>query len=93
MSNTAQAESFVVVEETAVAKGIRRVSAVTAEAAVQARRAGERPIPIAKDTGTLVGRCSIIFDTASADELVLSTQRAVELLMPPLYPVPPQARS
>lgn len=31
------------IEETAVAKGIRRVSAVTAEAAVQARRAGEPP--------------------------------------------------
>jgi len=41
LSNTAQAESFVVVEETAIAKGIRRVSAVTGEVAVAARRAGK----------------------------------------------------
>ena len=41
LSNTAQAESFVVVEETAIAKGIRRVSAVTGEVAVLARRAGK----------------------------------------------------
>lgn len=40
LTNTAQAESFVVVEETAIAKGIRRVSAVTGEVAVLARRAG-----------------------------------------------------
>lgn len=41
LTNTAQAESFVVVEETAIAKGIRRISAVTGEEAVLARRAGK----------------------------------------------------
>jgi hypothetical protein len=36
LSTMSQAESFAVVEETAVAKGIRTVSGVTQEAAVQA---------------------------------------------------------
>jgi hypothetical protein len=41
VSTTSQAEGFAVVEETAVPKGIRRVSGVTQEAAVQVRRAGK----------------------------------------------------
>ncbi len=40
VGNTADAQSFVLVEETAVAKGIRRVSGVTGEAAVSAKQAG-----------------------------------------------------
>jgi alanyl-tRNA synthetase len=36
VSNTAEAEAFVLMEETAVAKGIRRISAVTRDAAKQA---------------------------------------------------------
>lgn len=40
LENTAQARAFVVVEETAIAKGIRRVSAVTGQAASEARAAG-----------------------------------------------------
>ena len=40
MSNTAEAQAFVLVEETAIAKGIRRVTAVTGEAALQAKSAG-----------------------------------------------------
>jgi alanyl-tRNA synthetase len=40
LTNTAQAEHFVVVEETAIAKGIRRVTAVTGELALEAKRAG-----------------------------------------------------
>ncbi|CAJ1961787.1 unnamed protein product [Cylindrotheca closterium] len=42
ISNTAEAEAFVLVEETAVAKGIRRISAVTRDAAVQAKKEGEK---------------------------------------------------
>ena len=40
LSNTAEAQAFVLVEETAIAKGIRRVTAVTGEAALQAKSAG-----------------------------------------------------
>jgi alanyl-tRNA synthetase len=42
VANTAEAESFVLVEETAVAKGIRRISAVTGETAKQAMAEGEK---------------------------------------------------
>lgn len=38
--NTEEAQSFVLVEETAVAKGVRRVSGVTGEAALVAKQAG-----------------------------------------------------
>jgi len=41
IANTAEAESFVVVEETAVAKGIRRISAVTKGAAQKAIEEGK----------------------------------------------------
>jgi alanyl-tRNA synthetase len=40
--NTAEAEVFVLVEETAVAKGIRRITAVTRDAAVKAIEEGEK---------------------------------------------------
>ena len=42
ISNTAEAEAFVLVEETAVAKGIRRIAAVTKDAAKNAIAEGER---------------------------------------------------
>ena len=41
LGNTAEAKSFVILEETAVAKGIRRISAVTGDAAVAAIQQGE----------------------------------------------------
>ena len=42
ISNTAEAEAFVLIEETAVAKGIRRVTALTREAAVKATEEGSK---------------------------------------------------
>lgn len=42
VSNTAEAEAFVIIEETAVAKGIRRISAVTRDAAKEAIAEGEK---------------------------------------------------
>lgn len=42
LANTAEAEAFVLVEETAIAKGIRRITAITKEAAKQAVAEGER---------------------------------------------------
>ncbi|CAB9513285.1 Alanine--tRNA ligase [Seminavis robusta] len=41
LTNTAEAGAFVIVEETAVAKGIRRISAVTGEMATEAIKEGE----------------------------------------------------
>lgn len=41
VSNTAEAEAFVIVEETAVAKGVRRISAVTKSLAKKAIEEGE----------------------------------------------------
>lgn len=42
VSNTAEAESFILVEETAVAKGIRRITAVTRDAAKEAIEEGKK---------------------------------------------------
>jgi len=42
LENTAQAEAFVLVEESAVAKGVRRITAVTKDAAKQALIEGEK---------------------------------------------------
>lgn len=42
VENTAEAQAFVIVEETAVAKGIRRITAVTKDAAVQAIQEGKK---------------------------------------------------
>jgi alanyl-tRNA synthetase len=42
VANTAEAEAFVLVEETAVAKGIRRITAVTRDAAKEAIAEGEK---------------------------------------------------
>ena len=41
VGNTAEAEAFAIVEETAVAKGIRRITAVTKDAATQAIQEGK----------------------------------------------------
>ena len=43
---TNQSQAFTVLEETAVAKGIRRIVAVTKEAAVNARVKGEKGVLI-----------------------------------------------
>lgn len=50
ISNTAEAEAFVLVEETAVAKGIRRISAVTRDAAKEAIAEGEKFKQIVTET-------------------------------------------
>merc|ERR1712176_210312 len=42
VSNTAEAEAFVLTEETAVAKGIRRITALTREAAIKAIAEGNK---------------------------------------------------
>lgn len=41
VENTAEAEEFVIIEETAVAKGVRRITAVTRDAAKECREAGK----------------------------------------------------
>ncbi|KAG7367905.1 alanyl-tRNA synthetase [Nitzschia inconspicua] len=49
IANTAEAEAFVVVEETAVAKGIRRITAVTRDAAREAISEGNKFESLVKD--------------------------------------------
>ena len=53
ISNTAEAEAFVLVEETAVAKGIRRITAVTRDAAREAMTVGEKFQSIVAETEKL----------------------------------------
>ena len=50
LSNTAEAEAFVLVEETAVAKGIRRISAVTKDLAREAIAEGEKFAKVVAET-------------------------------------------
>ena len=45
LSNTAEAEAFALVEETAVSKGIRRVVGITGPTAVEATKQGENQLP------------------------------------------------
>ena len=62
VSNTAEAEAFALVEETAVAKGIRRISAVTKGAAKEAIKEGEK---YAVKVGALE---ELSFDTPDLDK-------------------------
>lgn len=49
VKNTAEAESFVLIEETAVAKGIRRISAVTKALALEAMESGKKFISMVEE--------------------------------------------
>ena len=62
VSNTAEAEAFALVEETAVAKGIRRISAVTKAAAKEAIEEGDK---YAAKVGALE---ELSFDTPELDK-------------------------
>jgi alanyl-tRNA synthetase len=53
MANTAEAQQFVIVEESAVAKGIRRISAVTQDAAQQAMEEGAKFVKAIQDAESL----------------------------------------
>jgi alanyl-tRNA synthetase len=55
VASTSEAEAFVLVEETAVAKGIRRITAVTREAAVKAMEEGQKFESIVADAESLSG--------------------------------------
>jgi alanyl-tRNA synthetase len=66
ISNTAEAEAFVLVEETAVAKGIRRISAVTKDAARQAIKEGEKFTALVADTEKLAVDTPDLDKTAGA---------------------------
>lgn len=55
VGNTAEAEAFVLVEETAVAKGIRRITAVTRDAAVQAIAEGDKFESMVSEVESLSG--------------------------------------
>ena len=56
LTNTQEAEAFVIVEETAVAKGIRRVSGVTGAEATAAQRRGET---LSADVHTVVAQVCV----------------------------------
>jgi alanyl-tRNA synthetase len=56
LGETAEAEAFVIVEEGAVAKGIRRISALTGHSAARARELGESILTRARATAKEVDR-------------------------------------
>jgi hypothetical protein len=69
VSNTKEAEAFVILEETAVAKGIRRISAVTGADAIDAI---ERAASLEKDLSSLLHRKSQLADR-ELDQVSLGT--------------------
>lgn len=54
LSNTKEAQHFILTEETAVAKGIRRISGITGESALEARALGDNLLAQAQSLGRLV---------------------------------------
>jgi alanyl-tRNA synthetase len=69
VSNTKEAEAFVILEETAVAKGIRRISAVTGADAIDAI---ERASSLEKDLSSLLHRKGQLADR-ELDQVSLGT--------------------
>ena len=65
-SNTAEAEASILVQETAIAKGIRRISAVIKDAARQAIKEGEKFKSVAADTAKLATDTPDLGKTTSA---------------------------
>ena len=65
-SNTAEAEASILVQETAIAKGIRRISAVIKDAARQAIKKGEKFKSVAADTAKLATDTPDLGKTTSA---------------------------
>ena len=66
IESTSQAEAFVLVEETAVAKGIRRVTAVTKGAARQAIAEGQKFVSLVEDTEKMAADTSDLDKKAGA---------------------------
>lgn len=65
LENTKEAEAFTIIEETAVAKGIRRISAVTKDAAKRAIAEGEKFESLILETEALAADTSDVDKTAS----------------------------
>jgi alanyl-tRNA synthetase len=84
VANTAEAQAFVLVEETAVAKGIRRITAVTRDAAVKAIEEGKKFEAIVAEAETLSADTLDLDKQAGAirkdvDEAFLSAALKAEL--------------
>ena len=84
ISNTAEAEAFVLVEETAVAKGIRRITAVTRDAAKDAIEEGLKFEAVVADLESLSAETEGLDKKAGAtrkevDEAFLSATLKAEL--------------
>ena len=73
ISNTREAKAFVILEETAVAKGFRRISAVTGEEAILAV---ETAVVLEKEAQSLADRLKELRD-GNADTPLLSAIDAV----------------
>ena len=69
ISNTREAKAFVILEETAVAKGIRRISAVTGDEAILAV---ETAVVLEKEAQSLSDRLKGLKDSGNVDVALLS---------------------
>jgi alanyl-tRNA synthetase len=83
LTNTAEAGAFVILEETAVAKGIRRISAVTGETATLAIREGAKYLSRIQETESLAAGTPGLDKVAGAlrkelDEAVVSAALKAE---------------
>ena len=76
LSNTKDAKAFVILEETAVAKGIRRVSGVTGSDAIEAI---ERAISLDKELNDVVSQLKHSKDSIVGEELSQLESKVIEL--------------
>lgn len=79
ISNTREAKAFVILEETAVAKGIRRISAVTGDDAILAV---ETAVVLEKEAQSLVDRLKELRDGIDIDTTLLAAIDEVPCLKP-----------
>jgi alanyl-tRNA synthetase len=77
ISNTREAKAFVILEETAVAKGIRRISAVTGDDAILAV---ETAVVLEKEAQSLVDRLKELRDGIDIDTTLLAAIDEVSCL-------------
>merc|ERR1711988_282865 len=78
LQNTAEAVAFVLTEETAVAKGIRRISAITGTMAQEAIKNGEKLSESIQELGNEVDKLKAGIDISTFEDIIGKTRTELE---------------
>merc|ERR1711871_364873 len=78
LQNTAEAVAFVLTEETAVAKGIRRISAITGTMAQEAIKNGEKLSESIQELGNEVDKLKAGVDISTFEDIIGKTRTELE---------------